>query len=273
MSVDIARSLAETEFASGLKLIRAWGIVHDFPRHVHQSLLLLLITRGERIIDARQESFRLVAGQGVCLPPDYPHACRAFAPHDYQAVSIPVTLWRALLDEDVALPEFAVIDGAGTGLTELLELIATLRFDADPMAVETTLLAVQAVLQPGVSHQYPPGQQAMVQQVRDWLLAHYTEPVRLADLAALTGWRTGMVNRIFREHIGVPPYEFLLHQRLREVARLLRSGSRTLVDIAIDMGFADQSHMQRLFRRAFGVTPKAYREGAALLNRLKPVAD
>jgi AraC-like DNA-binding protein len=265
--------LAETEFASGLRLICGLGITHDFPRHVHQSLLLVLITKGIREMDLPRETVRIKAGQGFCLPPDYPHACRSFEPHDYFAVSIPDALWRDMQAEDAQLPGFTLFENPGPGLAALEELITVLQIDPDPMAIESALFAVQSEVQPGTLPQQSSLQKAMVEQVRNWLLEHFTEPVRLADLAILTGWSAGMVNRVFRQNKGVPPYEFLLHQRLREVARLLRSCSQSLADIAIATGFSDQSHMQRLFRRAYGVTPKAYRDGAVIVNQPKPAAD
>ncbi|MBS1188044.1 MAG: AraC family transcriptional regulator [Burkholderiaceae bacterium] len=272
MNASVAPALTETEFDSGLRLIRGQGIVHDFARHAHRSLLFVLITVGMREIDVQQQSIRVHAGQAFCLPPDCPHACRSFAPHDYHAISVPETLWRDLQCEDAALPAFVIFDQDSAGLRALQALITVLQLDADPMAIESALLSLQAVIQPGTLTPHPPKQRAMVQQVSVWLQEHYTEPVRLADLTALTGWRAGMVNRVFREHMGVPPYEFLLHQRLREVARLLRSGEWPLADIAAETGFADQSHMQRLFRRAFGVTPNSYRMGASQHLRPKPEA-
>jgi len=207
------------------------------------------------------------------MPAGIPHACRSFEPHDYFAISTPEATWHELQADSTAPPSaFTLFDRGENGLTALQELLTLLHFNSDPMAIESALLAVQSVVQPSTLPPQDETQKSMVQQVRDWLLAHYTEPIRLGDLAELTGWRPGMVNRIFRMHMGMPPYEFLMHQRLREVARLLRENHMTLAEVAAETGFADQSHMQRVFRRTYGVTPKTYRTGGLMMKGVEPMA-
>ncbi len=266
-------SLTEKECASGIRLVRGVGMTHDFPRHVHQSMMFVWVTGGARDVDVFGKTIRIAAGQGFCLPPECVHACRSFEPHDYYAVSVPAHFCETLRDPDVPAPAFTVFDEREDSGAALHQLIAVLRADPDLMAIESALLSVLTFVQPSHPVATNPQYLAVVNRVREYLLARFSEPVRLSDLAELTGWSAGMVNRIFSAHVGVPPYEFLLHQRLREVARLLRSGSDALAEIAAATGFADQSHMQRLFRRAFGVTPKAYRQGAGASNGLTSVAD
>ena len=244
-------------------------MVHDFPRHAHQSHLLVLITDGAREMDLSQQTIQIRAGQGFFLPAGTSHACRSIVQHDYYAIAVPEAFWAELADENT-LPAFTFFDHGAAGLSALRELLRVLRFDADPMAIETALLAVLTSVQSGEQPVCDEAHVHMVESVRSWLCSHFTEPVRLQDLVKLTGWQPGTINKLFRMHAGIPPYEFLLHQRLREVAHLLRASGMQLSDIAVETGFADQSHMQRLFRRAYGVTPKAYRTAGAASERFRP---
>ena len=68
-------------------------------------------------------------------------------------------------------------------------------------------------------------------------------------------------SRQFKRHHGVTPQAFKLVKRLNEARRLLRAGV-PIVTAASLAGFADQSHLGRLFRRFFGVTPRQYRCGS-----------
>lgn len=74
--------------------------------------------------------------------------------------------------------------------------------------------------------------------------------------------REGFSRRFRRQH-GVPPHAFWLLERLNEARRLLRLGE-PIAAAAAEAGFADQSHLGRCFRRAFGVTPGQYRTGSSV---------
>ncbi len=78
-----------------------------------------------------------------------------------------------------------------------------------------------------------------------------------AETAGMT--REGFSRR-FRKLHGVPPHTFWLLEKLNDARRLLRTGE-SIASVAAETGFADQSHLGRCFRRAFGVTPGRYRAG------------
>lgn len=67
-------------------------------------------------------------------------------------------------------------------------------------------------------------------------------------------------SRQFRRRHGMPPHAFWLLEKLNDARRLLRAGE-PIAAVAAETGFADQSHLGRCFRRAFGVTPGRYRAG------------
>jgi transcriptional regulator GlxA family with amidase domain len=67
-------------------------------------------------------------------------------------------------------------------------------------------------------------------------------------------------SRMFARRHGMPPHAFWLMARLNHARGLLRAGE-DIAGVAAETGFADQSHLGRWFRRAFGVTPGRYRSG------------
>ena len=82
-------------------------------------------------------------------------------------------------------------------------------------------------------------------------------PVTLADLARTSGLSRFQVLRGFVKATGFTPHAYLMQRRIDLARRLIASGSR-LADAAAASGFADQSHMTRLFVRKYGVSPGAY---------------
>lgn len=78
--------------------------------------------------------------------------------------------------------------------------------------------------------------------------------------AARAGLSREAFTRKFTQQIGLPPAAFQLVSRLNSARRRLQE-SALLADVAVELGFSDQSHFGRHFKRAFGTTPAAYRDG------------
>lgn len=95
-----------------------------------------------------------------------------------------------------------------------------------------------------------------------WIEAHAHEPVRLDDVAAVTGLSPYHFLRLFARVLGVTPHQYLVRSRLRRAADLLVDGQRSVTEVALDVGFTDLSNFVRTFRRAAGVAPGAFRQAA-----------
>jgi AraC family transcriptional regulator len=83
----------------------------------------------------------------------------------------------------------------------------------------------------------------------------------LQALANESGYSRVHFIRMFRVATGYSPHKYLLNLKLERAQELLKNPSMSLIDIALDCGFASHSHMSRLFHRVVGVTPSAYRRG------------
>src|SRR3989442_455232 len=102
-----------------------------------------------------------------------------------------------------------------------------------------------------------------LERVRERLADDAARVPSLADLARLTGLSRYQVLRRFERAYGLPPHAWLLRCRAERARVLIRDGV-TLAAAAAATGFADQSHMTRVFARQFGFTPGAWRRAARL---------
>jgi AraC-like DNA-binding protein len=100
---------------------------------------------------------------------------------------------------------------------------------------------------------------ADVSRVRERLADDLLDPPSLAEMAALTGLSRYQVLRRFESAYGLPPHAWLLQQRAERARGLIRDGW-DLAAAAAASGFADQSHMTRVFTLRFGFTPGAWRK-------------
>jgi AraC family transcriptional regulator len=95
---------------------------------------------------------------------------------------------------------------------------------------------------------------------KDYLEDNFNRNVELQDLANLTGLSRSWFARGFRESTGIAPYSFILQIRVRRAKELLLDHKTSIATIATLVGFADQSHFTKIFRRYAGATPREWRE-------------
>ncbi|MEX3815042.1 helix-turn-helix transcriptional regulator [Paraburkholderia sp. BR13439] len=82
----------------------------------------------------------------------------------------------------------------------------------------------------------------------------FAQPVSLATLAATAGLSVSRFATLFRKEVGISPHRYVCLVRIQHAKRLLRDGVPPS-EVATEVGFFDQSHLGRHFRRAVGVTP------------------
>jgi AraC family transcriptional regulator len=100
--------------------------------------------------------------------------------------------------------------------------------------------------------------EAQCRRLRSYVREHLGEDIRLSELAALVGMSARHFSLLFRRAFGVPPYRFVLSQRLAEGARRLASGPTDLAQLSVELGFCSQSHFSAAFRSEFRTTPRRY---------------
>jgi len=91
---------------------------------------------------------------------------------------------------------------------------------------------------------------------------HAHEPTGLDEAAHEAALSPFHFLRVFSAVLGVTPHQYLVRSRLRRAAHLLADESRSISDIAFDVGFGDLSNFVRTFGRAAGVSPRRFRQAA-----------
>ena len=64
--------------------------------------------------------------------------------------------------------------------------------------------------------------------------------------------------RLFKQTTGITPHQYVIRCRIERAKELIQRGNLPLIEIATQVGFLDQSHLNRHFKRLVGVTPKTY---------------
>jgi AraC family transcriptional regulator len=99
-----------------------------------------------------------------------------------------------------------------------------------------------------------------LRRVKEFIGAQISDEITISDLAAVAGLSHYHFIKAFKDAVGLPPYQYVLSERIRRARGLLSSyPDLSLGDVALAVGFSDASQLNRIFRKFVGVTPTAFR--------------
>jgi AraC-like DNA-binding protein len=250
-----------------LECFRVVGFVHEFPRHSHSTWSLGVVDQGAGGIWFRGATERGGADEIITINPGEVHTGYPLQKSglSYSMLYLGEELLRDILPGAAAMPNFPGITVRDTTLPmELRQLCRRLEFCCPCLEAETQLFTCLARVFRQHAHAkaatHTGNEPGHVARMQEYLRANAQRNVRLQELAEITGFSKAYTIRSFRRLVGMPPYEWLLQLRIEKAKRLLQSG-RPVSEVAASLGFADQSHFHRRFKRITGMTPAAYAKG------------
>lgn len=101
--------------------------------------------------------------------------------------------------------------------------------------------------------------QRQLLNILDYVHEHLNHDIKLADLANQLSMSQFHFSHLFKQSLGITPYQYLLQQRIERAKQLLKESDHSILDIALICGFNSHSHLSKQFRQLTGMTPKTYR--------------
>ncbi|CAI8843056.1 AraC family transcriptional regulator [Pseudomonas sp. IT-196MI5] len=259
----------QTAPLAGVELLSARYIDHRFAPHVHDGYVIGMIMAGAQRYRYRGAEHLAGSGTLVLINPDELHTghkgtedgwlYRAFYPDSGQITSLLAELelpTRHLPAFGATLYRDQDLVNGFCQLHRLLESPATaLQQQTVWRELVLSLLQRHAAVpdagKPGKEHR-------AVSLAKELLQAQLAAPPSLEALAAAVNLSPFHFARVFRRATGMPPHTWLMQQRIARARAMLQSGCLPL-EVAMQLGFADQSHLSRQFKQVYGVGPGAYR--------------
>jgi AraC-like DNA-binding protein len=232
---------------------------HAFGPHRHDSYAIGINTAGVG-------TFRYRGARRVCLPGEV-HILLPDEPHDGSAATEDVLSYRVVY----LAPELVHEALGGGALPFVAEPVQPLRTATQPIVssladihapmsdlaradIAAALADMLVSLDRGRHRRRGPIDTRTVALVRDYLSAHAREQTPAATLEQLTGTDRFTIARHFRRALGTSPDRYRTLRRV-ELARAAIDQGQPLARAAAEAGFADQSHMTRQFKDAYGLSP------------------
>lgn len=269
----------------GLPLVHSIGAIrsHSAARliwHAHQPFELLCVLDGATAYELRDgNTIELTGGQFVVLPPRAVHRglhnvrmpaklcgvifdpCRPSA-----ARHTPFTRsdlrWIARHFQAHSLTVCRIGGELQRLVTALNQQITQFDERTEEAALSSLRLLVCAVILEAARQlttaKTPPSQDA-VAVATSYLQEHFHEPVMMNDLAHRAGCSRARLFALFKQQTGLTPNDYLLRLRVDKARQLLTTTSRSVTEIAFEVGFASSQYFSRVFRKYTGQMPSEYR--------------
>jgi AraC-like DNA-binding protein len=243
----------------GIERIEAYFPSHGFSLHRHDTYAIGMTLSGVQTFSYRGVQRYCLPGQCHILHPDEVHDGSSAADGGFRyriAYIDPSLIQRALGGRPLPFVENPVVT-----LSPAQKLLLSATWDmADPVDAlrQTEIVTAIADVLEALSSPRPRKRQPLCLEalfrVRDLLATAPADsrPVKeLEGIASLDRWTLA---RQFRVAFGTSPTRFRTMRQLDEVRRLVKRGE-SLTDASLEAGFFDQSHMSRMFKQAYGLTP------------------
>ncbi|WP_088890288.1 AraC family transcriptional regulator [Leptolyngbya ohadii] len=252
-----------------LDLFRAEAFCFSYARHSHTTYSIGLIEAGLSGNYYRGSTYLAPAQSIILMNPEEVHTGYSAEEQllTYRMLYPSVRLMEQVaseLHDNQQFPYFKVPVAQNQILArKFYELLHALEFSKDQLNQQCLLVDVLSLLiiqcgggkyrsiQSNQEHQ-------AIGLIKQYLYEQYNTNISLEQLAALTNLNRSYLIRIFRRTVGMPPYAYLTQVRVEKAKMLLRQGM-SAAETAIAVGMADQSHLNRHFKRMVGVTPGQYR--------------
>jgi AraC family transcriptional regulator len=232
---------------------------------------LLVVTEGQIDVTLREGTRDLVvrarAGNVSYVSGDRrPHVVRMHGNAQAIALNLSKKWFERLLLDDAPLalergepfaPDPTVLALACAMRDEVARGATTGRLYAESLSV-ALLSYVMERLPPSSSRVRGGLPYEQQRRLRNYIRDNLGEDLSLSDLAALIGRSPRQLSSLFKQAFGTTPHRYLLDARLSEATRLLAHGGADISQIAMQLGFCSSSHFATAFRRAYGITPRAY---------------
>ena len=250
----------------GVELLSCRDSSFDFPRHFHPTYCIWLnVNGGEQYALGGHTDILQPSEFGIVAPGEV-HANRAIDRTDRNLMTFYVQAEKL---HKIAGQSGATAASAGVFRSRsyrdpecrrlLVQLYACLQHSPSLLEQESAFLEVFSLLVrrhgvTGTVENPLAVDRSRVRRIIDLLHDRLAENVSLEELARHVDCTPYHLIRFFKKTSGLTPYAYLLHLRLERARELIWAGNH-LVEVALQTGFSDQSHLTRHFKALYGITP------------------
>jgi len=262
-----------TEF-SNLQIVYGKNVSHSLSRHTHSSICITAIINGARKCISRKTDIVSESGKIILMGPGVVHTCQSQTKnYSYVTICIDPRSVYGLL-QSCGISGFLNVDIPLTCVEDnelyksIFALVMGLEEANGKLTAEGAYFNFVVSLLPYLSNSENQLDKIEINDkkvniVREYILEKYDNNISLEEISQIANISPFYLNRIFSEVVGVPPHLFQNIVRINRAKKLL-DYCYNMTDVATMVGFSDQSHFIRMFKKIVGMTPSEYKNGSRL---------
>jgi AraC family transcriptional regulator len=245
---------------------------HCFSQHLITIHLNYAVVKKEQLLNGHLRCDRFKNGDICLIPATAPALVRLQDASEFISLHLEPTFLRQIAAEVVdsdrleVVPQFKLNDPLiyqiGMALKANIEsesVYNRLYTELIATALSAHLLQHYSTQKPKIKSYSYGLSQAQLRQVTDYIYQHSAQNPSLMMMAEIVHMSPYYFSRLFKQSTGFTPHQYLLKCRTAQAKQLLKTTNLAIADIAGQVGFVDQSHLNRHFKRHFGVSPSQFR--------------
>lgn len=248
------------------------------PEYSYTQHMLLIhttkqVVQAERLLDGRRQTEQLVNGSVAIVPATAAHQVSWNQENTFALLFLEPDQLAQVAHETVngdrveLMPQFAMPDPLIHTIGQALQaemaangLGSRLFVDSLTTALSIHLLRHYSMRQPFLRNYSDGLSPPKLQQAIEYIQAYLAEDLSLESIARAVDMSQYYFARLFKQSMGIAPYQYVIGQRVERAKQLLQQPELSIADIALQCGFASQSHLNYHFKRLIGVTPNQSRK-------------
>ena len=245
----------------------------SFRQHALEIIEPGFVSSHERYLAEQHLAYTLQGGEASFCPANTNHWTKWDEPLSFTVITFELDLFTRVslqmynCDRLELTPQWQVFDPTIQGIVKALKADLAANCPAGKLYGESfgASLAVHLVKHFSViplisNYRSAAFSNKKQQEVLDFIEAYLDTDICLEDLAKIVGISKYYFCRLFKKAIGLPPHQYIVRRRIERAKKLLKYSDLTTVEIALECGFAHQSHLSRHFKRIVGVSPRQFRD-------------
>lgn len=256
----------------GLSAFSAYMKEFSYDKHAHEEYSIGVTCQGRQDFFSNGVFHKSNAGNVIFFNPDQVHdGCSgADSALKYEMLYIPNTtlmnMMKSLgqISKDQARLKLSLFHDE-TLRNQVLNLNKMMRESTlSALEEESELLSIaQSVIRLGggslTRNQHHSRKDTLLLRAKDYILSNLHQKITVDDISQTANMSKYHFIRLFNEQFGMTPHQYVLNCRINSAKQALKVGIKAS-DVAVNLGFADVSHLNRKFKKNFGITPHQYQQ-------------